>query len=274
MRVRIWGSTGSIASPGAAHVRYGGNTSCVEVASGNGDVVVLDAGSGIRHLGGCLDLAAPIHVVLTHLHIDHVQGLGFFKPLFTPGVELHVWGPRDGDLSFRDQLDRYFSQPLFPVKLDHVGCDLEVHDLPEGRFELPGFTVETAPVAHPGETLAVRLEADDRAAVYLPDHEPEHPHVGSPGTAPAQQLCSESDMLIHDVMYLDRDYPATKGFGHSSVSVAAAFLESLDGLGLVVPFHQEPGYDDDTRDDVVTALRSRLTGVEIEPAREGTLFEL
>ena len=269
MRVKILGSTGSIASPGPDNVRYGGNTSSLHVMNDDGDHLLLDGGTGLREAGHTYPAEGAVHIVMTHLHIDHVHGLGFFRPLFQPGREVHLWGPATADHSFEEQLTVFFSQPLFPVEIPRLPAHVEVHDLPTGPFELPGFVVEAVPVAHPGPTVGILVSADEVSVAYLPDHEPGFRHTEVDDDSGAVRMCTGADLLVHDVMYLDADYVATKGFGHSSVGSAAEFVAGLSDLGTLVPFHQDPSYDDDTRDTLMEQLTDALPGVRMQPPHEG-----
>ena len=172
MRLTVWGTRGSQPSPGPDTIRYGGNTSCVEIDVGPESRVFLDAGTGLRVAGNQLpDEVRRVDLLLTHLHMDHIQGLGFFRPLFSEDFEVHIWGPGSATADLRLRLTRYMSPPLFPVRLTELPCDLHVHDLRHG-IDVPGLAATSELVCHPGPTVGYRL-ADDRAAVaYLPDHEP------------------------------------------------------------------------------------------------------
>ena len=145
MRVTLWGTRGSLAAAGPETVRYGGNTSCAEVRAGDGSLVVLDAGTGIRRLGAALAGGTRrIDLLLTHLHMDHIQGLGFFAPFFEADREIHVWGPPSTTLDLRARLTRYLSPPLFPVRLRDLPCRLALHEVPQDGFEAGAFRVSAA----------------------------------------------------------------------------------------------------------------------------------
>ena len=174
VQVKIWGCRGSLATPGAHTAKYGGNTSCVEVGLGNGEVLVLDAGTGIRALG--LDLARRktkhICLFLTHLHLDHLEGLRFFAPLWDESVSLEIWGPRSPVLPLRERVLRVFSPPLFPLDLRDVPARVSFHDLPGEPWRGDGISLFSDLVLHPGPTLGFRLETGSSTLAYLPDHEP------------------------------------------------------------------------------------------------------
>ena len=156
MRVCLWGTRGSIASAGPETVEYGGNTACVEVEGRDGTIVILDAGHGVRRVGDTYREPRRLDILLTHLHMDHIQGLGFFAPLFRDGFEVHVWGPPSTTLDLRSRLTRYLSPPLFPVRLRDVAAHLELHDVPMGEFEIGGLRVQRDMVIHPGPTVGYR----------------------------------------------------------------------------------------------------------------------
>src|SRR5437762_1333719 len=172
MKVTLWGTRGSLASPGPDTARYGGNTSCVEVRGSDGTVLVLDAGTGIRPLGKQLAGSVPrIDLLITHLHMDHIQGLGFFAPLRTPGVDVHIWGPASTTQTLWARLTRYLSPPLFPVHLRDLPCDLHMHEVPCGEFEIGEFGIRSQLICYPGPTVGYRVAAPGGVLTYLPDHE-------------------------------------------------------------------------------------------------------
>ena len=136
MKVRLWGTRGSLASPGSDTARYGGNTSCVEVRGSAGGVLVIDGGTGIRRLGRSLDGVSRVDVLLSHLHMDHIQGLGFFRPLYIPGLKVHIWGPPSATSTLRARLSRYLSPPLFPVRIRDLPSMVQCHDVTTSSWEI------------------------------------------------------------------------------------------------------------------------------------------
>jgi phosphoribosyl 1,2-cyclic phosphodiesterase len=248
VKVKVWGCRGSLAVPGADTVRYGGNTSCVEVRGAAGEVLVLDAGTGMRPLG--LELAASgastIHVLLSHLHLDHLQGLGFFRPLFEAGNDIHIWGPPSPVQSLAERIATYLSPPLFPVRLADIPARLTFHDAPEEALQIGSLTVRSSLVTHQGPTVGYRIEEAGRAVVYLPDHEP------GLGVDVALQptdwisgydLAHAADVLLHDAQYGDDEYPGHVGWGHSAVGHVIAFAQKAAVEHLVL-FHHDPGHTD------------------------------
>jgi phosphoribosyl 1,2-cyclic phosphodiesterase len=162
VKVTLWGTRGSLASAGPETVRYGGNTACVEVRSDDGDLLVLDAGSGIRRLGAAIGASeARIDILLTHLPMDHIQGLGFFAPLYTGAAEVHLWGPPWIHADLRTRLGRYLSPPLFAVRLRDLPSRVVLHDAPSEPTIGP-FTVGAALVVHPGPTIGYRISHGSR----------------------------------------------------------------------------------------------------------------
>ena len=273
MRVTFWGTRGSLASPGLDTIRYGGNTCCVEVRSDSDDLVVLDAGTGIRRLGQAIPDDAPrVDVLLSHLHMDHIQGLGFFDCLYRDGFPVHLWGPASTTMSLRTRLSRYLSPPLFPVRLRDLPCDLTLHDVGFEPFDIGGFTVSCSLVCHPAPTVGYRLEADGVALTYLSDHEPAlgvRAFPPPPEWTSGYDLAHGADLLIHDTQYTEEEYETRVGWGHSTVDHAVAFAAAVEAKAYA-PFHYDPTHDDATRDAMLAEAAAALEGrCQVIPAREG-----
>jgi len=249
MKVTIRGCRGSLATPGAQTLRYGGNTSCLEVWLDDGTLIVLDAGTGIRPLGLALADAQPrtIHLLLTHLHLDHLEGLGFFLPLWRPETELHIWGPPSPLEPLSLRIARYMSPPLFPVLLSDAPADVRFHDVPAEPWQIGSATIFAQPIVHPGPTVGYRIEADGAVLAYMPDHEPSL--AGSIGTARPEwisgfDVARGADVLLHDAQYTEDEYSAHVGWGHSSVADAVDFARAT-GVRQLVLFHHDPLHTDD-----------------------------
>ena len=249
MRATVWGCRGSLATPGEETLRYGGNTSCVELRLADGTVVVLDAGTGARALGLRLAAEPPavIHLLLTHLHLDHLEGLGFFRPLWTAGVELHVWGPASSILSLHERVARYLSPPLFPMHLSDVPAHVTFHDAPEEPWTIGSARFTAESVLHPGATIGYRVEENGSTLTYIPDHEPafgEELARRTPDWISGYSLARDATVVLHDAQYTEREYEDKAGWGHSSVADAVAFTR-IAGARRLVLFHHDPMHGDD-----------------------------
>lgn len=280
MRARIWGCRGSVAVPGPDTMRYGGNTSCVEVRASDGTAIVLDAGTGLRPLGTQLaaEGVTEVHVLLSHLHLDHIQGLGFFRPLFDPDVHVHIWGPPSPVHSLTDRISRYLSPPLFPVRLSEIPATVTFHDAPSAPIRLGTVEVVAAAVTHQGPTVGYRLSEGGRSLCYLPDHEPS---LGvrlaelEPEWISGFGLARGADVLIHDAQYGDGEYPDHVGWGHSCIEHVVAFATKAEVDHLVL-FHHDP-YHDDVHLDALKATATELfagPGRQLDMAYEGMELEL
>jgi phosphoribosyl 1,2-cyclic phosphodiesterase len=255
MEARVWGCRGSVAAPGAETVKYGGNTSCVAVRLASGELLVLDAGTGMRALGVAMqrEPIPELHILLTHLHLDHLQGLGFFRPLFDPNLEIHIWGPPSPVQNLAERIAMYLSPPLFPVHLDDVPARLTFHDAPEEPVTIGSATMRAGLVQHQGPTVGYRIEEDGRALVYLPDHEPS---LGIPlHDQPAEwmsgyDIARECDVLLHDAQYRDHEYPAHVGWGHSGLGDTLAFADKA-GVKHLVLFHHDPYHTDEELEELL-----------------------
>ncbi len=280
MQVTLWGTRGSLATPGPETARYGGNTSCVGVRGREGTMLVLDAGTGIRRLATSLDASLRrIDILLSHLHMDHIQGLGFFAPLYRPDLEVHIWGPASTRLSLRERLMRYLSPPLFPVSLRELPCAITLHEVPCGEFDIGEFHVSSALVCHPGPTVGYRIaEAKGRVLTYLPDHEPALGALPFPSLPRAWtsggSLAAEADLLIHDSQYSTPEYSGHVGWGHSSLNHVMDFA-NLSEVKHLVPFHHDPGHTDADLDRLMEeAMTYAKPGYRVTPGLEGATFDI
>lgn len=280
MQATLWGVRGSLATPGPQTARYGGNTSCVEVRGREGTVLVLDAGTGIHRLGTMLPASTRrVDVLLTHLHLDHVLGLGFFSPLYRPDAEVHIWGPASTTQSLQARLMRYLSPPLFPVRLRELPCKLVFHEVPCGEVDIGEFRVSSALVCHPGPTVGYRIaEHGGRTLTYLPDHEPalgalRFPSLPREWTS-GGMLAAHSDLLIHDSQYSSAEYPVHSGWGHSSLTHTFNF-GTLAEVRRLVPFHHDPNHTDDDLDRLIAeAAAEAQPAYQYTAGKEGTTFDV
>lgn len=278
MRVTLFGTRGSIAAPGPETNRYGGNTPSVEVRGNDGTLLVLDAGTGIRRLAMQISpRTARIDILLTHLHMDHIQGLGFFDPLYDPNIEVHIWGPASSTLRLEARLSRYLSPPLFPVHLRDLP-GVVCHEVPRPPFDVGPFHISTSLVCHPGPTVGYRIEAQEGVATYLSDHEPalglRHGRWPAGDWISGYDLAVNADLLIHDAQYTDDEYQRHVGWGHSAYRHAFGFAAEV-GAKQIVPFHHDPSHDDDTLDRLLDdAEKTFKSTCAVAAGREGAVFEV
>lgn len=268
-------------------MRYGGNTSCVELRSADGTLVVLDCGTGALSLGNHLMASGqkPLrgHLLISHTHWDHIQGLPFFAPLFVPGNEWDIYAPHGFAQSVRETLAGQMQHTYFPVELDQLGATIRFHNLAEGAFAVGDIQVRTQYLNHPALTLGYRLEADGVTVVYCCDHEPHsRPLASGSGDVGGQdqrhaEFVSGSDLLIHDAQYRFDEYQGKIGWGHSTFEYAVAIARMAEVKSLAVT-HHDPSRDDDAIDREVERLRAMLRAqastLNIFAAAEGLRMEL
>jgi len=277
VKVQVWGTRGSLAAPGTDTLRYGGNTSSVLVTGSEGEYVILDAGTGIRPLG----LALPpdlkrLDILVTHLHMDHLQGLGFFGPIFRDDIEIHIWGPPSTTMSLHSRVSRYLSPPLFPVRLRDMPRLPELHDA-RHYFGIGSLRVRADRICHPGATVGYRVtDPNGSCLAYLPDHEPALGQQHFPGSGEWTSgfaLIRHADLLIHDAQYTDEEYPEHIGWGHTGIGQLAA-LATLAEVRQLMPFHHDPGHGDAQLDAMTADLGEQAPSVRVVPGQEGTQLEV
>ena len=282
MHATVWGCRGSLASPGPETIRYGGNTSCLELRLSDDTLIVLDAGTGIRPLGVEL-MRRPrlprIDILLTHLHIDHLEGLGFFGPLWDPEAEIHVWGPASPTQSLEMRIAMYLSPPFFPVHLRDIPSRPIFHDVPPTEWSVGAATVEADLINHPGPTVGFRIKEGDRLMAYMPDHEPalgvDDLATASPEWVSGVKVAYGVDVLFHDAQYTQAEYDARLGWGHSSTEQAVLFGRLAKAQRFIM-FHHDPLHTDDQLDSMLSYAVD-LWGENhgsIEMAREGMQLDV
>jgi phosphoribosyl 1,2-cyclic phosphodiesterase len=277
MNITVWGVRGSIPTTSPDTRAYGGDTSCIEVEA-EGTLLILDAGTGIQNVNSAANLSRQrVDILLTHLHIDHIQGLGFFRPLFNPATEVHIWGPASNTQSLRARLGRYLSPPLFPVYFRDLACRLVLHEIDHSTFTIGPFTVQSAYVTHPGPTVGFRVSDRHGVLAYIPDHEPalgRHSLIPDVKWLSGSDLASGADLLLHDAQYTEEEYHCKVGWGHSSMTDALRFAE-LTGVKHLLLTHHDPMHTDTQLQAFYGALKAKMgTKVLYELAVEGMKVEL
>jgi phosphoribosyl 1,2-cyclic phosphodiesterase len=290
-RLKFWGTRGSISVPGSGTLRYGGNTTCVEVRA-DGEIIVLDAGSGIRHLGTTLEKEfqpqpIKLSLLITHAHWDHIQGLPFFAPVYEKKNEIRVRGYDGVDTSFSAIMAEPMKAPFFPIAMRELSARIDIKKLTEMEFDVGKVQVRARFVNHPGVCAGYRLFTSAGSIAFLPDHEPyrflhsARANDMSPEQAKKTatkkrvslvQFLHGSDILILDAQYTDAEYESHVGWGHGSVSSAVSLALDAEVRRLLL-FHHDPSHDDTRVDAMVNDARRliRESGkdLEVDAAREG-----
>lgn len=248
LKVRFWGVRGSISCAGAEYVRYGGNTSCLEVTAG-GRRLIFDAGTGIRTLGLQLARQAPldIDIYFTHTHLDHLSGLTFFAPLFDQRNSVRLWaGHLEPPNTLRSVVSNLMQAPLYPVSLDVFRSRVDFKEFDCGETLACGtMSMRTAALNHPNGATGYRVDHGGKSICYITDTE--HRPDGLDRNIVA--LCQGADVMIYDSSYTDAEYPQYRGWGHSTWQEGVRLAEAA-GVGTLAIFHHDPSHDDVFMDDV------------------------
>src|SRR5437870_2114773 len=295
-RLKLWGVRGSIPIPGPATIRYGGNTTCVELRA-DGEIIVLDAGTGIRPLGLALEKefgSRPITVTLliTHVHWDHIQGFPFFVPAYNDKNQIRVFGYDGADSGLREILKGQMATPFFPVKLYDLPGKIYIKKLQKNEFNIGKVRVQSKLMNHPGVCMGYRLFTSTGSIAFLPDNEPydafklhsARSHLLSPEQTQKRaeaeraglvQFLERCDVLILDSQYTDEEYQAHVGWGHGSLTTGVTLALDAQVRKLVL-FHHDPNHDDAMVDEMVKQARTLVTKrgkkLEVVAAREGEEF--
>lgn len=286
VKVRFWGTRGSIAVPGPRTARFGGNTACVEVTTSSGVTLLLDCGTGARELGLALAQDARpapanqrIHILVGHTHWDHIQGLPFFFPSLLGKFAVSLYGPAGFERSLAEAIAGQMQYAYFPVRLTDLSSAIEFHELEEGSFTIEDVWIQTQYLNHTAPTLGYRLIADGAVMVYSADHEPfwDPTDAGRkhPGDLRHVDFLSGADLIVHDAQYTAAEYPTKQGWGHSPVEYAIAVARQA-GARRVALFHHDPLHDDEFIDRIVAGCDRPAGRLEVFAAAEGqeiTLIE-
>ena len=294
MRVRFWGTRGSIATPGSETIHFGGNTSCVELETKAGHRFVVDCGTGARPLGAhwMAEVPKPVraYILIGHTHWDHIQGFPFFAPLFIPGNEFSVFAPTGEGSSLHKVLAGQMEFTYFPVDLGQLPAGIKYYDLAEGIHQIGGVRVEAQYLNHPAATLGYRIQADGVTVVYLSDHEPFSETLWRSDAPPGKmesilhegdrrhaQFMAGADLVIHDAQYTPEEYPPKKNWGHSTYEYVVA-LAAAAGVHRLALTHHDPSHSDsflrDLEERAKEAARGWGASTEVFCAYEGLELQL
>ena len=281
MKIRFWGVRGSIPAPGPDTIRYGGNTACVSIHTKRDGLVIIDMGTGLMHLGNAL-MAGPFGkgqgkatILLSHTHWDHIQGLGFFPPVFIAGNEFTVWGPGQSSTVLEEILEGQMDPNFSPLQsLKNFSARFDVHAAKCGTtFDAEGLQITAREHAHGATTaMAFKIVEDGRTFVYASD-------VGqpSPDTPPTDETIAflqGADVLLHDTTYRPQEQATRRNRGFSSYE-DAAHVATLANVGRLVMFHYDQDYTDDDVDAMFVACRAKLPeSIGLVAAREGEELEV
>lgn len=291
LRLRFWGVRGSVAVPGRSTVRYGGNTACVEVRCGR-EIVILDAGTGIRELGKRLardpaKRAARIWILITHTHWDHIQGFPFFAPAYLARQRIRILGGPGSQAGLQRTVAAAMESPFFPVALPQMPGTITVDELNGVAFRVGSLRGRTARLNHPGGGVAFRLDGSTGSLAYVPDHEVPCPMAKGPGPVTMsgngfreedmRALIRGVDVLIHDAQYTSAEYRNRVGWGHSCVD-AVVEEAAHSGVRRLVLFHHDPDRSDTRLDAILARARRRVermgAPLRVDAAREGMEIEI
>lgn len=272
VNVTFYGVRGSTPCPSDANHRYGGNTSCVGIEVPGHEPLGLDLGTGLRFWGEQLPTDGSFHghVLVTHMHWDHVQGLPFFVPVNRPGATLDIYAPAAEGHTAIEHFGHFMRPPYFPVSLEALAGEIRFHDLAEEDRAIGDAKVKSRFIPHIGPTLGFRVEVGGVSVAYLPDHQ--QPLDGSLEVAESVlELCDGADLLIHDAQYTAEEWSLKSHWGHCSIDYALHVGREA-GVRQLALFHHDPDHHDAKIDRILTEARdSRAGGVigEVVAAHEG-----
>ena len=256
MRIKCWGSRGSICVSGPQYNRYGGDTTCFEIQANSGEIVIIDAGTGIRRLGKDLvqRKIKTCYLLLTHAHWDHIIGLPFFQPLFYANTKIHIQDRTFAGLTTKKVIDQVMCMPFFPVGLKHYNADIRFDSSLNNRFSIGSLDIETIPTSHSQNSMGYRFTEEGKTFVFLTDNELGYTHPQGRSVEAYIDFAKDADVLFHDTEYTDDEYPDKTGWGHSRLSdvLDLSHRASVGQLGLI---HINQDRTDDQVDAMVEQCR-------------------
>lgn len=259
MYIKCWGSRGSVAVAGEEYNRYGGETTCIQIRAQSGDTIIIDAGTGLRKLGIDLPVNRKInyHLLFTHTHWDHIAGFPFFRPLQDSSVTLTIHNSHFNSLSVKDIIASIMSPPLFPITMEEMQANILYAESDKTAFSIGSLDITTIPLSHPGGGLGYRFVENGKVFVFLTDNELTFGHQGGKSISDYTEFCKDADIVFHDMEFTPEEYPAKRGWGHSSFTdvLDLAINANVKQLGL---FHINQNRGDDEMDNIVAACRNIL----------------
>jgi phosphoribosyl 1,2-cyclic phosphodiesterase len=258
MIIRCWGARGSIPVSGKDYLRYGGNTTCLEIRNNRDDILLVDAGSGIREAGNAFlaDGRRDFTLLLTHAHWDHIMGFPFFKPLYRHDATINIWGCPFAQDSIREMLARVMSAPYFPIKYDDIHANVTYAEICIETYQLGDLTITPIALSHPNQGTGYKFSEAGRTFVFLTDNELGLQHEGGLSYDNYIEFCRGADLLIHDAEYLDEEYPKRRGWGHSTIEQATSLALDAGVKQLGLFHHNQERID--TEVDNLVALSRRI----------------
>jgi phosphoribosyl 1,2-cyclic phosphodiesterase len=272
-RLEFWGVRGTVPTPAANRLLHGGNTICLAIRLSDEDYVLLDCGTGARLLGKEIEARRAgrptrVHLLFSHYHFDHVEGLPLFPPLYDPSMTIRIHGFAPEGRSLQSTLETFVAPPYFPVRLSGSPATIEYHEVRGEPFAIGDLRVSTLPLNHPDGCIAYRLERNGRRVVYATDHEHGDPEVD----AALAEFSRGADHLIYDATYVPSEYESLrKGWGHSTWYAAIAMARAAEIRTLVL-FHHHPEHTDEELDAILALARGEFPATIV--AREGTSIPL
>ncbi len=266
--VRFWGVRGSIPTPGPSTVRYGGNTSCVELRIDR-KLFIMDAGSGLRLLGNYLLKNTDKiegHIFISHMHWDHIQGFPFFTPAFIPGNTFTIYGAEETDKSLSTIISEQMNPTYFPIQLEDMQAEIQFKRLVEGLYKVDDIEVETMYVNHPGPALGYKFNIDGKPVVYVSDNEPfrssiipedaskDEMVIGEDGARKLIEFARGAALFIHDAQYTHHEYEKHVTWGHSPVDYTVDIAAKANVKRLIL-YHHDPTHNDETVDKMLSHAR-------------------